>query len=233
MAAKRDVIDIGTSIGLKPALENLAPQLECAAGCGVKFTFSTAAPLKRRIDAGETFDIVILMPQLIEDLITEGKVLAGTQRIVGKSRIGAAIRRGAPRPDLSTTQAFKATLLNARAIAYSKQGQAGPMMAKLIAGLGIAPQVDPKTILETRSAGVALNVVEGKADIAFTVVCEILPVPGAELAGPLPAELDSYVHFAAGICSSTKQTLAATACLDFLKSPAARSTFAANGVEPE
>jgi molybdate transport system substrate-binding protein len=227
------VIEIGTSIGLKPAFEVLAPQFERTSGYKLKFTFATATPLKRRMDAGETFDIVILMPQLIEELINQGKVVAGTQRIVGKSCIGMAIRKGALKPDISTPQALRNTLLNAKSVAYSKEGQAGPMMAQLIEGLGIASQLNPKTIRETRSAGVALNVVEGKADIAFTVICEILPVPGAELAGTLPAELNRFVHFAAGIGVSTTQRQASEAFLDFLQSPSARPAFAANGIDPE
>ena len=117
-------------------------------------------------------------------------------------------------------------------IAYSKEGQSGAVMARLMERLGIADEMKPKTILETRSGGVALNVVEGKADLAFNLISEILPIAGAELAGPLPAELQSYVVFAAGIGAATKETEAAKAFINFLKAPAAVPVLKAKGMEP-
>ncbi len=226
------MLEIGTSIGLKPTLLEVAPHFERSTGHEVNFTFATAAPLKRRIDAGESFDIVILMPQLIDDLVAKGKIESGTQRVIGRSSIGVAIAKGAPKPDIGTKQALTDSLLKARAIAYSKEGQAGPMMARLIKSLGIGSQMGPKTILETRPAGVALNVVEGKADLAFTVLCEILPVPGVEAVGPLPDELNTYVYFAGGICAGVRHRHMASAFLDFLETPAARAALEANGIEP-
>lgn len=226
------MLEIGTSIGLKPTLLEVTPDFERSTGHAVNLTFATAAPLKRRIDAGESFDIVILTPQLIDDLVTKGKIESGTQRVIGRSPIGVAIPEGAPKPDIGTKEALKDSLLKTRAIAYSKEGQAGPIMATLIESLGIGSQMGPKTILETRSAGVALNVVEGKADLAFTVLCEILPVQGAESAGPLPDELNTYVYFAGGICTGAKHRHVASAFLDFLETPAARAALVANGIEP-
>src|SRR5262245_32197659 len=186
-------IKVISSVGVKTVLEELAPQFERTSEHKLKITFGTAVPLKRQIEAGESFDLVVLTPALIEELAKQGKVAAGSASNVAKSGIGVAIRQGAPRPDISSTEAFKKTLLAARMIAYSKEGQGGAVMARLVERLGIAEEMKPKTILETRSGGVALNVVEGKADLAFNLISEILPIAGAELAGPLPAELQSYV----------------------------------------
>jgi molybdate transport system substrate-binding protein len=231
-AADAAEIKVITSVGVKAILEELAPQFERASEHKLQITFGTAVPLKRQIDAGETFDVVILVPSMIEDLVKQGKVAGGTSTNVAKSGIGVGIRKGAPKPDIGTADAFKKTLLAAKSIAYSKEGQSGAVMARLMERLGIAEEMKPKTILETRPGGAVLNVVEGKADLGFNLISEILPIAGAEVAGPLPAELQSYVVFTAGIGVTAKDTAAAKAFIDFLKAPAAVPVLAAKGMEP-
>lgn len=231
-AADAAEIKVITSVGVKAILEELAPQFERASEHKLNITFGTAVPLKRQIDAGETFDVVILVPSMVEDLVKQGKVAAGTSTNVAKSGIGVGILKGAPKPDIGTADAFKKTLLAAKSIAYSKEGQSGTAMARLIERLGIAAEMTPKTILETRPGGAVLNVVEGKADLGFNLISEILPIAGAEVAGPLPAELQSYVVFAAGIGATAKDTAAAKAFIDFLKAPAAVPVLKAKGMEP-
>jgi molybdate transport system substrate-binding protein len=168
---------------------------------------------------------------MLEDLAKQGKV-AGAPAPVAKVGIGVAVKPGAAKPDLSSAEALKRALLSAKAIAYSKQGQSGAMMAEIIERLGIADQMTPKTILETRSGLAAAPVAEGKADLAFTLTSEILPVPGVELAGPLPAEVQRYVVFTGGIGSASKEPAAAKAFLDFLKAPAAAPVLKSKGMEP-
>jgi molybdate transport system substrate-binding protein len=231
-AANAAEIKVISSVGVKAVLEDLVARFEQGSEHRVKTLFGTAVPLKRQIDGGETFDVVILTPAMVDDLAKQGKVAAGSATTVAKSGIGVAIRAGAPKPDIGSAGAFKQALLNAKAIAYSKEGQSGAMVARLVERLGIADEMKAKTILETRSGAVAMNVVEGKADLAFTLISEILPIAGAELAGPLPAELQSYVVFAAGIGGTVKETAAAKAFIDFLKSPAAIPVLKAKGMEP-
>jgi len=231
-AASAAEIKVITSVGVKAILEELAPAFERTSGHKLKITYGTAVPLKRQIDSGDTFDVVILVPAMIDDLIKQGKVGAGSNINVAKSGIGVAIKQGAPKPDISSVDALKKTLLAARSISYSKEGQSGAAMVRIIERLGISAQMAPKTILETRSGGVALNVVEGKADLAFNLISEILPVMGAELAGPLPAELQSYVIFTSGIGMTSKDQAAAKAFIDFLKGPAAVPVLKAKGMEP-
>jgi molybdate transport system substrate-binding protein len=225
-------IKVVSSVGVKAVLEDLVGPFERASEHKVKLTFGTAVPLKRQIDGGETFDVVILTPAMVDDLAKQGKVAGGSATTVAKSGIGVAIRAGAAKPDLGSPDAFKKALLGAKAIAYSKEGQSGTVMARLIERLGLAEEMKPKTILETRSGAVALNVVEGKADLAFTLISEILPLAGAELAGPLPADLQSYVVFTAGIGGTAKEPAAAKAFIDFLRSPAAVPVLKAKGMEP-
>jgi molybdate transport system substrate-binding protein len=231
-AAGAAEIKVISSVGVKAVLDELVPQFERASQHKVKVTFGTAVPLKRQIDAGESFDVVILTPALVEDLAKQGKVAAGTSANVSKSGIGVAVRAGSPKPDIATAEAFKRSLLNAKSIAYSKEGQSGTAMARIIERLGIADEMKPRTVLETRSGQTAANVVEGKADLAFTLISEILPIAGAELAGPLPADLQNYVIFTAGVSPATKDAAAAKAFIDFLKGPAAAPVLKAKGMEP-
>ena len=141
-AADAAEIKVITSVGVKAILEELAPQFERASEHKLNITFGTAVPLKRQIDAGEAFDVVILVPSMVEDLVKQGKVAAGTSTNVAKSGIGVGILKGAPKPDIGTADAFKKTLLAAKSIAYSKEGQSGTAMARLIERLGIAAADD-------------------------------------------------------------------------------------------
>jgi len=217
---------------VKGALEELKPQFERATKHKLNIAYGTAVPLKRQIDSGEAFDVVILTPALVEDLVKSGKVAAGTSAAVAKAGIGVAIKKGYPKPDIGTSEAFKKTLLAAKSIAYSKEGQSGAAMARLIERLGIAEEMKPKTVLETRPGMTAATVVEGKAELAFVLISEILPIAGAENAGPLPAELQIYVVFTAGISPGAKDAAAAKSLIDFLKAPGAVPVYKANGLEP-
>lgn len=225
-------IKVISSVGVKGALEELQPKFEGSTGHKLNITYGTAVPLKRQIDGGESFDVVILTPALVEDLAKAGKVAAGTSADVAKAGIGVAIKRGSPKPDISTAEAFKKTVLAAKSIAYSKEGQSGTAMARLMERLDIADEVRPKTVLETRPGMTAANVVEGKAELAFVLISEILPIAGAENAGPLPAGLQSYIVFTAGISPGAKDAKAAKSLIDFLKAPGAAPVYKAKGLEP-
>jgi molybdate transport system substrate-binding protein len=231
-AASAAEIKVITSVGVKAILEELAPAFERTSGHKLNITYGVAVPLKRQIDSGETFDVVILVPGMIDDLMKQGKVAAGSNANVAKSGIGVAIKQGAPKPDISSADAFKKTLLAARSIAYVKEGQSGAAMARTIERLGIAAEMAPKTSLEARPEGAVESVVEGRTDLGFNLISEILPVAGAELVGPLPAELQSYVVFTSGIGATSKDQAAAKAFIDFLKGPTAVPVLKAKGMEP-
>jgi molybdate transport system substrate-binding protein len=231
-AASAAEIKVISSVGVKAALEELKPQFERATQHKLNITYGTTTPLMRQIAGGETFDVVVLTPALVADLAKSGKVAAGTSADVAKAGIGVAIKQGAPKPDIGTPEAFKKTLLAAKSIAYSKEGQSGIAMARLLERLGIAEQMKAKTVLETRSGMTAANVVEGKTELAFTLISEILPIAGAQNAGPLPAELQTYVVFTAGISPGARNAAAAKSLIDFLKAPGAIPVYKAKGMEP-
>ena len=173
-----------------------------------------------------------LTPTIVDDLTKEGKVKLTTKGNFAKTGIGAAVKQGAQKPDISSVEALKKTLVQAKSIAYSKEGLSGTAMAGIIERLGLTKDLAQKTILETRVGGTPLNLIEGKADLAFALISEILPVQGIELVAPLPAELQTYVVFTSGLSSSSKAKAAAAAFIDFVKAPAALPVLKANGMEP-
>ncbi len=231
-AAEAAEIRVISSVGVRAALEQLKPQFERMTAHKLTITFGSAIPLKRQIDAGEAFDVVILTPVMIDDLIKQGKISPGSQSIVAKVGMGVAGRAGMPRPDISTADGFKRTLVNAKSIVHSKEGQSGTYMAGLIERLGLAEQMKPKTVIETRSGHTAIAVVEGKAELGFSLISEILPVSGAEYIGPLPAELQDYVVFTAGISPGAKDVQAAKAFIRFFSAPQALPILKSTGMEP-
>jgi molybdate transport system substrate-binding protein len=221
-----------SSVGVRAALEQLKPEFERVTSHKLTLTYGSAIPLKRRVDAGEAFDVVILTPAMIEDLVKQGRVAAGSTSEVAKVGMGVAGRAGAFRPDISTAEAFKRSLLNAKSIVYSKEGQSGTFMAGLIERLGLAAQMTPKTVIETRSGHTAIAVVEGKAELGFSLISEILPVAGAEYVGPLPAALQSYVVFTAGVATNAGDAQAAKAFIQFFSTAPAVTILKASGMEP-
>jgi molybdate transport system substrate-binding protein len=225
-------VKVVASNGLKAVIEALAPIYERTSEHKLKAVYGTAVPLKRQIDGGEPFDVAVLTPPLVQDLVQSGKVAAGSTSDVAKTGIGVAIRAGAPKPDVSTVDAFKRALLNAKSIIYSKEGQSGTYMASLIERLGLTEQLKSKIILETRGGQSIHEVAAGNAEIGFSLISEILPVAGAAFAGPLPADIQSYVVLTAGVAAGAKDAGAAKGFIDFLKSPAAAPVLKDKGMEP-
>ena len=186
--------------------------------------------MKQRIEAGETFDVAILLPPLIEDLIKQGKIAAGTRTDIARSGMGVGVRAGAPKPDIGSVEAFKRALLNAKSVAYSKEGASGVYFKGLLERLGIVEQMNPK-LMPTPADTLAKVVPSGEAEMIVVPISVIL-VPGAELVGPLPSELQTYINFVAGVSAGAKETEAARALIKFLTAPAAVPVLRAKGMEP-
>lgn len=217
--------------GVKSVVEELAPQFEKATGHQLVISFAPANILKGRIEKGEEFDLAILTTSAADDLVNQGKLAAATRADIAQSVAGVAIRKGAPKPDIGTTEAFKRTLLAAKSIAYVEQGATGVYLKGLFERLGIAEQLKPKTKLLT-GIGAAEAVARGEAELGFTQISEILPYAGAELAGPLPPEIQLYTVFPAAVGANARQPEAARALIKFLTTPAAASVIKAKGLEP-
>jgi molybdate transport system substrate-binding protein len=215
---------------LNAVMEELGPQFEKATENKIAATLGTSAQLKARIDSGEAFDAVLLTKGLLDQLVGQGKVADAPRAAIAHAGIGVAIRKGAPKPDLSTVDAFKQARLNAKSIGFVDNTPTGAALKAIFAKLGIADQVDPKLKPLTIQAAVA--VANGDVEIAMTQISEILPYPGAELAGPLPPEIQTYTTFAGGVSVAAKNADAAAALIKFLTAPAAAAVIKAKGMEP-
>jgi molybdate transport system substrate-binding protein len=220
------------SNGIRAATEEVLPQAEHAVGHKIAVQFSSSASLKQRIDAGETFDVVILTPDLIDELIKQGKVTAGSSTSLARAGIGVGIRVGTPKPDISSAAAMKQTLLQVKSVTYTKSGASRPHIEKMYERLGITKEMAPKVILQEMPGRAERVVGEGGADMVITLVSEILPTPGVQLVGPLPGDLQNYISFAGGVGSKAADASASKALLTFLSSAAVGPTYKAKGMEP-
>jgi molybdate transport system substrate-binding protein len=217
---------------MKTTLEELRPQFEKATEHTLIFTFNAAVPLKAEIEKGVAFDVAILSAPITDDLIKQGKLVAETRTDLARSGAGLAVKRGAAKPDISTTEAFKRALLDAKSICYVEQGATGIYLKGLLERLGIAEQLKGKTKLLPPSNPAAYAVANGEAEIGMTQISEILPYAGAELVGPLPAEIQLNSVYPAAVATAAKSPEAAKAFIKFLTTPAAAAVLKAKGLEP-
>lgn len=224
-------IKVLSSAGVKAVTDELTPQFERTSGHKVAISFDVAAVLKRKIEAGESFDLAILTAPMIDDLIKQGKISAATRTDIARSGVGIAVRAGAAKPDISSAEALKRTLLNAKSIAYSKEGASGVYFASLLERLGIVEELKAKNQLITNPSPIEV-VARGEAEIGVRLVSEILVVPGTELLGPLPAELQNFTVLTAGLSDKSKEAEVAKALVTFLTGPAALPVMKAKGLEP-
>ena len=223
-------IQVLCSNGLKAVMQELAPQFERASEHKLVVKYGLAAALKQQIEAGEPFDLAILTPPMMDDVIKQGRVAAETRTVIARAGIGVAIRAGAARPDIGNADAFKRVLLDAKSISYAKAGASGVYFAGLVQRLGIADAITAKARVKTTGDEVGEAVAHGDAELGVLPISEILPVHGIEVLGPFPAELQSYVVMTAGLEANASK--AAADLLKFLKAPGALPVIAAKGMEP-
>ncbi len=215
----------------KMVLGDLGPGYTQASGNTLSVVTDVAAVMKRRIEQGEPFDLAVLVNFQADDLIRQGKLVADSRADVMKSGIGIAVKRGARKPDISTVAAFKQTLLAAKSITYLKEGASTLHLVKVLAELGIADALKAKTVTPATEA-VSEMVAAGEAEIGIIVIPNILSVPGSELVGPLPPEIQSYVIFTAAVSANSPNQVAARAVIKLMQSPAGVESIKAKGMEP-
>ncbi len=225
-------IRVLASNGVKAALKELGPAFERASGHRLAIRFGLGADLKRRIESGEAFDLAILTGAAIDDLARQGKVDALSRAPIARSGVGIGIRKGTPRPDIATADALKRTLLAAKSITWAKEGVGGVYFAGLLERMGIAGSIKPKAVLAASGEEVGRLVAEGKAELGVMLANELMAAPGVELLGPLPAEVQGYTVFHAGVGVGSKDSAAAKALIEFLTTPSAGAVFRAKGQEP-
>jgi molybdate transport system substrate-binding protein len=231
MAAQTPEVRVLASNGIKAVVEDLLPQSERAIGHPISVQYRPTAALKQEIDAGEPFDVVIVTVESIAQLSKEGKTTGGEGTPISRVGVGIGIRKGAPRPDISTPEALKRALLGAKAIAYGPTGASTPYITRMLDTLGIADTMKAKTLLFDTSDGTNSAVAEGKVDFGITLVSEILPVKSLELLGPFPDEFQGYVRFSAAVSANAKNPEAAAALIKVLAGPEALPSIKARGMQ--
>ena len=224
-------IRVVSSVGMKAVIDEARPLFEQATGHKLVLVYGTAVPLHRSLEGGEAFDVAILTPPLIADLAEHGRVVALSAVDVAKAGLGLAVRKGAAKPDISTPDALKRALLDAKSIAHSKEGQSGTMAVKLMEKLGVSEEVKPRIVLETRPGGSVKAVNEGKAELGFALVSEIVPIPEVDYLGPVPGDLQTYTIFTAGISVGSTAGEAAKTFVRFLLSEEVAPIRKAKGME--
>lgn len=213
----------------------LGAAFEHGSGHRLDLIFNTAGSLRERIKGGEAADLVVLSQSIIAELDKLALVVPGSVTDLGRTVTGVIVRDGAPSPDISTPEAFKQALLEARSVAYTDPkagGSGGIMFAALLPKLGIADAVNSKAVLCKRGAEVASAVAEGRAELGTTFISEALPVKGAKVVGPLPGALHYTNGYTAAIHAGSTQRDGTAALLRALTDPASRSRWIAAGLEP-
>jgi len=220
------------STGVASVVTELGRQFEAKTGHKVQTDFAVIAVSMRKIADGAPFDIAILGPAAIDELIAQGKVVGDTRIGFARTGLGVVARKGATKPDISSAEAFKRTMLEAKSVVHSKEGLSGVHFRAILDRLGIA--ADMKSKLKTYEGdGLAPAIASGEVELGVTGIGPILAIPSAEFVGPLPKEIQAYVVFTAGVATSAKDAAASKALLQFMTGPDAASVFKAKGMERE
>ena len=221
-------IKVLSTVGMQPAVSELFAQFERASGHKVVVTWGLAAVLKQNFADGRAADVLVLTSPLIEDLAKQGKVAPGSKVDVARSGVGVGVKAGAPRPDISTPEALKSAVLAAKAVGFAKEGASGVAFARALERLGITEQVRAKYKDTGTKTGEAL--VAGDIDLGASQIPELMAVPGVDVVGPLPAELQTVTIFSVGLAAESKEADAAKALIQFLAGPAAAPVYKAKGL---
>ena len=234
VAASAADIKLLCAVALHPAIDVLIPDFEKSSGHKVTVAYGNAGAIADRFQKGEAADLVINAAPLMDKLREQGKVEASDRIIIAKVGVGAFVRKGATKPDISSADAFKRSMVAARSIIYPDPtggGASGIYMAILLERLGIGEEMKPKTQLSPSANVLYASVANGDVEIGFNQISEVLAQPTVEFAGPLPSAIQNYTQFAPGIVTGSSQTDAGRALVTFLSSPAAQTVLKAKGFE--
>jgi len=209
----------------------LVPQFEKTTGHKVTTVFTGTLDAQKRLLAGESYDMIIMAGPAIDAQIKAGKAVSGSRVDLAKSGVGAAVPKGAPKPDISTTEALKKTLLGAKSIGYST-GPSGVYMVSLFERLGLSDQVKDKLKQTPTGVFVGTIIANREVEIGFQQVSEVGSFPGVDYIGPLPAEVQQMTVFSSGIVADAKEAEAAKTLVKFLTTPEAGAAFRKRGMEP-
>jgi molybdate transport system substrate-binding protein len=233
-SASASEIKVLSAGAFKQVVVALAPDFEKQTGNKVTIDNGTVGELKKRIEGGEAFDIVVVTPGMVDEFAAAGKVAPGSKVTLASVGVGVVVREGAPKPDISTVDAFKKALLAAKSVAYidpKSGGSSGIYFDKLLEKLGIADQIRPKAKLKN-GGHVADLIASGEAELGIHQISEIVPVKGVTLVGPLPKEIQNLTVYAAGLSATAKDKAAADEFIKYLSGPDAARVLKSKGMDP-
>jgi molybdate transport system substrate-binding protein len=226
-----NVVRLLSTLALKGAVCGLAGRFEAAGGARIDADFAPTLGLLDRLRGGEDADVVILTKEALGDLANLGTVVAESCVDLARSFVGIAVKAGAAHPDIATEAALRATLLEARSVAYSRIGASGILFAQLIERIGIAPAVNARARI-IPSGFTAELLLTGEADIAVQQISELKLVAGVEVVGPIPHDLQTPAVFSAGRLAASKHAAQSDALLKYLASPGVAPVLRESGLEP-
>jgi molybdate transport system substrate-binding protein len=229
-------VRVVSSGGFAAAYRALTPEFERTTGNHLITSWgpsmgNTAEAVPQRIQRHESIDVVIMVGSALDQLAQDGEVIAGSRVDLARSVIGAAVRAGSAKPDISSVEALKRALLNAKSIAYSDSASGVYISSELFQRLGIAKEVAGKSRM-IPAEPVGQVVARGEAELGFQQISELKPIAGIELLGPLPSELQKVTIFSAGVVAGAKEPEAGKALISFLASPAAAKAITDSGLQP-
>lgn len=234
-AAQSTELKVLCANGMQPVMEDLAPKFERASGHKLVIAFATGGATVKRAGGGEPADVVIAPHRGIDRLVKEGKVTADAVTALASTGISVAIRKGAPKPDISSPDALKRTLLAAKSVTYlnpADGGASGIHFAKVLDRLGIANEMKSKTVFAPKAGAVGAFVANGEAEIGVIQYQLLFSVPGIEIVGPLPGDLQDTTVFSGAILSSAGDPAAARALINFFRSAEGAGVIKAKGMDP-
>jgi molybdate transport system substrate-binding protein len=226
-------VKVLTAGAFKQVVLAVVPEFEKQTGHKVTVENDTVGGLTKKIEGGETFDVVVLTPGVVDELTKKGKIAEGTKAVLARVGVGVMVKAGAPVPDVSSVDAFKRALLAAKSVSYidpASGGSSGIYVANLLQKLGIADQIKPKEKLK-KGGYVADLIKSGEAELGIHQISEIVPVKEVTLVGPLPAEIQNYTTYAAGVGASARDSEAAKALIKALSGPAAAAVLKEKGMD--
>jgi 4-carboxymuconolactone decarboxylase len=221
-------LTVMSSNATKALIEELGPQFEKASGQKLTLIFDNSAALRGRIDKGDQFDVAVMTAPLVSELAASGRIAAASRTDIARTGVGMAIHPMATRPDISSLDTLKGALITAKSVTYVEQGATAVILRSIFAKLGLTELMNAKTVY---SDSAAHAVADKKAEIGFTQISEILNVPGATFAAPLPPEVQTYTTFAAGVGANSKSAAAARAFIAFISGPQAAGVIRQKGME--
>jgi molybdate transport system substrate-binding protein len=225
-------LQVMVSDGMKTVVQQLTPQIEQATGRKLAPQFNSSKNLRDKIQSGEPFDAAILTADVLDDLIKAGKIAAPTRADISRTGMGVGVRAGAAKPDIGTPEALKRALLSAKSVGFNPTGASSTHTYDIFARLGITDAMKSKLMLDAEAGRPQMNVADGKTELVISLIPEIQFFPGVDLVGPIPAEYQSYVHFAGGVASGSRDVEPAKALLKFLTSAGVVPVLKSKGMEP-